>query len=93
MAAWSAPMAWSQFNYNGIEKSMRFTAVPGTYFWSNGSAWGTVSVSQADEGPKAKLEVLYGTLSLKRFELEGKEPKVFKKGISVQVGTPAEILF
>ena len=93
MAAWSAPMAWSQFNYNGIEKSMRFTAVPGTYFWSNGSAWGTVSVSQADEGLKAKLEVLYGTLSLKRFELEGKEPKVFKKGISVQVGTPAEILF
>ncbi len=93
MAAWSAPIALSKFSYNGIEKSMSFTSVPGTYFWSNGSAWGTVSVSQADEGLKAKLEVLYGELSLKRFELEGKEPKVFKKGISVQVGTPAEILF
>ncbi len=93
MAAWSAPMAWSQFNYNGIEKSMSFTAVPGTYFWSNGSAWGTVSVSQLSEGLRAKLEVLYGELSLKSFKLEGKEPKIFKKGISVQVGTSTEILF
>lgn len=93
MAAWSAPMAWSQFNYNGIEKSMSFTAVPGTYFWSNGSAWGTVSVSQVSEGLRAKLEVLYGELSLKSFKLEGKEPKIFKKGISVQVGTSTEILF
>jgi len=93
MAAWSAPMALSEFNYNGIEKSMSFTAVPGTYFWSNGSAWGTVSVSQVSEGLRAKLEVLYGELSLKSFKLEGKEPKIFKKGISVQVGTSTEVLF
>ena len=65
MAAWSAPMAFSKFNYNGIEKSMSFTSTPGTYFWSNGAAWGTCQV----EANTAKLTVLYGQVYLKIFEL------------------------
>lgn len=67
MAAWSAPMALSKFNYNGIEKSMSFTSTPGTYFWSNGSAWGTCTI----EGRKATLKVLNGKIELAKFALEG----------------------
>jgi hypothetical protein len=66
MAAWSAPMALSKFNYNGIEKSISFTSTPGTYFWSNGYAWGTCKV----EGKKATLNVVYGSIELAKFTLE-----------------------
>ncbi|TAD86006.1 MAG: hypothetical protein EAY75_09770 [Bacteroidetes bacterium] len=67
MAAWSAPMAISKFNYNGIEKSMSFTSAPGTYFWSNGAAWGTGKV----EKNTVKITVLYGQLGLSTIELVG----------------------
>ncbi len=67
MAAWSAPMALSKFNYNGVEKSMRFTSIPGTYFWSNGAAWGTCKV----ENNTLQLSVLYGQVDLKEVALEG----------------------
>jgi hypothetical protein len=67
MAAWSAPMAFSKFNYNGIEKSISFTSTPGTYFWSNGNAYGTCTV----EGQKATLKVLSGKINIEKFILEG----------------------
>jgi non-lysosomal glucosylceramidase len=67
MAAWSAPMALSKFNYNGVEKSMSFTSIPGTYFWSNGAAWGTCKV----ENNTLQLSVLFGQVDLKKVELEG----------------------
>jgi len=67
MASWSAPMAFSRFNYSGHEKAMSFTSVPGTYFWSNGYAWGTCVIA----GKKADLKVLHGGISINQFTLEG----------------------
>lgn len=72
MAAWSGPLAISKFNYDGTEKSMQFSANPGTYFWSNGAAWGTCTV----EKNKAILNVIYGTIILNKFSLD--DIKVFK---------------
>jgi non-lysosomal glucosylceramidase len=66
MAAWSGPMAISRFHYSGPDRAISFTSVPGTYFWSNGSSWGTCTVN----GRKATLTVLYGTLPLRRLTLE-----------------------
>ncbi len=67
MASWSAILAWSDFLYSGIDKSMRITDRPGRYFWSNGSAWGIVTVTK-DE---ATIEMLSGSLALKTFRLGG----------------------
>jgi hypothetical protein len=67
MASWSAPMAFSKFNYSGHEKAMTFTSTPGTYFWSNGYAWGTCEIA----GKKADLKVLHGEISVNQFTLEG----------------------
>jgi len=75
MASWSAPMAMSGFHYSAPEKSMTFTATPGTYFWSNGYAWGTCEV-QAD---KAVLNILYGTLDINRFTLTGRGTSKLKE--------------
>jgi len=66
MASWSAPMAYSKFNYSGYEKAMSFTSVPGIYFWSNGYAWGTCAIT----GNKADLKVMHGEISIDKFTLE-----------------------
>jgi non-lysosomal glucosylceramidase len=73
MASWASVIALSGFQYSAIDKSMTFTAKPGTYFWSNGSAWGTCKVSEN----KAELHVLSGEVELGRFTLKGAETKQF----------------
>jgi hypothetical protein len=67
MASWSGVLAMTGFQYSGIDKSMTFTSKPGTYFWSNGYAWGTCKV----EGNTAVLKVLNGRIALSEFTLSG----------------------
>lgn len=75
MASWSALLAWSGFHYSGVSGEMSFTAVPGTYFWSNGYAWGTCKIDRT----QAELTVLHGKLDLKRFGLSDGRSKALKK--------------
>ncbi len=65
MASWSAPLTLTGFQYSGVDQSMSFTSKPGTYFWSNGYAWGTCKV----EDQKATLNVLSGQIALSKFTL------------------------
>ena len=74
MASWAAVLACSGFNYSSVQKSMEFTANAGTYFWSNGSAWGTCKI----EGKTAQLTVLMGKLQLNSFTLKGLPTKKLK---------------
>ena len=67
MASWSSILALSGFQYSGVKKSISFTANLGTYFWSNGYAWGTCKV----EDKKATLNVISGQLPVSNFELKG----------------------
>ena len=78
MASWAAIIAWSDFHYSGVDHSMSFTSNPGTYFWSNGYAWGTCTV-----GPKqATLKVLKGKLELQKFALTGSKPVEVKLSLT-----------
>lgn len=65
MASWAAVIAWSGFHYSGVNKTMQFTSTPGTYFWSNGYAWGTCRISDHE----ATLSVLKGTLEVERLSV------------------------
>ena len=56
MAAWSAIIALTGFQYSAVEDRMSFDAPDGTYFWSTGHAWGTVCI----RGDKAEPTVLSG---------------------------------
>lgn len=60
MASWAAVLAMSDFHYSGVDRRMHFTSVPGTYFWSNGYAWGTCKV----ETDRVTLSVLSGLLDI-----------------------------
>ena len=86
MASWSAVLALSGFNYSGVNKSFRITGRPGTWFWSNGSAWGLVTVT-ADE---AILQVIEGNLSLDSFVCGEKR---FKKKISLSSSEEVRFTF
>lgn len=66
MMAWGAVLATTGFHYSGVDKSMRFTSKPGTYFWSNGYSWGICEVKEKE----AILTVLFGELELNSFSLK-----------------------
>ena len=65
MASWAGVLAWSGFHYSGIRQEIGFTDSPGTYFWSNGYAWGVCKVTEKE----AILKVLKGKLSLKQIKI------------------------
>lgn len=69
MASWSAIIALSDFQYSGVDKSLKITDRPGKYFWSNGYAWGTIQVTNNN----VTIEVLNGSLQLKSFIVGNKK--------------------
>jgi len=78
MASWASVIALTDFHYSAIERSMSFAPKPGTYFWSNGYQYGTVSISGNDKGKIIKLKVLKGDLLLKSVELKDFNSIIFK---------------
>ena len=73
MASWSAIIALSDFQYSGVDKSMKITDRSGKYFWSNGYAWGTIQVTDND----VTIEVISGSLQLKSLTIDNnKEMKL-----------------
>lgn len=88
MASWASTIAISGFHYSAVDRSMTFTSVPGTYFWSNGYAWGTCKV----ENRRAILSVISGEVQLSQLGLKGIGQKKFK-AITVQESKPLEINF
>jgi len=71
MASWAAVLALTGFQYSGVTQTMTFAARPGTHFWSTGRAWGTCTLQRTRKSWKAKVNVLHGSLKLRRFELTG----------------------
>lgn len=74
MASWAMIPALSDFSYSGVERTMNFTSREGRYFWSNGYSWGTCTVSPSS----VRIDVLGGTLVLKRLTLSGRTAPVAK---------------
>ena len=71
MVAWAGVLALTGFNYSGVTKSIAFAAKLGTFFWSNGAAWGTVCIAQRQSSYRIALDVLYGQIKIKHFRLTG----------------------
>jgi uncharacterized protein (DUF608 family) len=79
MASWATIIAWSEFSYSGVSKTMTFTSRPGVYLWSNGYGWGTCEV----KNDEVTLNVLKGSLSLNTFQLtDGRVKKRLNLNIS-----------
>ena len=86
MSSWAGILAVTDFQYSGVDKSMSITSRPGTYFWSNGYAWGTCKV----ENRKVTIDVLHGDLKLSKITLKGAGSKKIKDTV-ISEGTPLVI--
>ncbi len=81
MASWSVLLALSGCEYDGVKKHLGFAPriTPGNFrsFFSTGSAWGTFSQRKIGRKHLAKIEVLYGELTLKTLSLalDGAPPR------------------
>ncbi|MHC4555972.1 MAG: GH116 family glycosyl-hydrolase [Planctomycetota bacterium] len=71
MASWAAVPAMTGFSYSGVEKSMTFASQDGTFFWSNGYAWGSCFLKRTGRDTEVELSVLHGELVLSRFIIRG----------------------
>ena len=71
MVAWAAMLALEGFHYSAVNRTMRFTAQDGTFFWATGEAWGTCTIRTNSESAEAFLDVLYGDLVIEYFALTG----------------------
>jgi len=92
MAAWGGVLAWTGFEYSGVDQSMSFTSENGKYFWSNGYQYGTVEISDKSDGKSVLINVLSGELSLRSFTLKGFGEVNFKKGKKIHEGGTIELI-
>lgn len=71
MASWSAIPAISKFHYSAVDGSFVITSKPGTYFWSNGYAWGSATVTAGKKGRSLRIKVSFGAIKLNTVALAG----------------------
>ena len=71
MASWAATLALSGFHYSGVTRTMTVNEQPGTFFWSNGYAWGTITKTKAADGLHVSLAVLNGKLPCQTVAVPG----------------------
>jgi hypothetical protein len=71
MASWAGLLAWSGFQYSAVTNTLQLTPRAGSYFWSNGYAYGKIHLTVQDGTINAELEVLAGDLRIRHFRLAG----------------------
>ncbi len=78
------------FHYSGVDKSMTFAARDGTFFWSNGYAWGSCSLNRTGKYTNVQLSVLHGELTLAKFILGDFGYNQFDKALHIREGQTAK---
>ncbi|MCZ7536965.1 MAG: GH116 family glycosyl hydrolase [Acidimicrobiia bacterium] len=74
MAAWGTSLALTGFDWSAPDLRMSFAAVtaPTRWWWSNGSAWGTVRLAPAGSATRVALRAGSGSIDLASFALTGR---------------------
>ena len=65
---------------------MLFRSKPVTWFWSNGSAWGTFEQKSASRGVSFKLTVLHGQITLDELTIAGAGTTTWPDGSTISAG-------
>ena len=67
MAAWGALLALTGFGYSAVDMRLTLAAKDGSFFWSNGYAWGSYRV----RGRELAFTVQRGAIAIGRIVLTG----------------------
>ncbi len=95
MASWGATLALSGFRYSAVDRTLEFRAPAAPdrsaeWFWSNGSAWGTVRIETSAGGPAiVRLRAIEGRLAIDSFRLTGAGEKRFEGTLRIEPGREA----
>jgi uncharacterized protein (DUF608 family) len=89
MIAWAGALALTGFHYSGVEKTLEMAAREGTFFWSNGYAYGTAVIKRTDKAWTVRLNALRGELSFRTFKAAGAGIRTFPQ---LQVVSPGRDL-
>ncbi len=81
MASWASVIALTGFHYSAVDKTIEFTPDEGTFFWSNGYAWGTVRITKSSDEYSIELKSEYGELAITKFVLSGVGVKKMKESV------------
>jgi len=81
MASWAAIPALTGFHYSAVDKTIEFVPNEGTFFWSNGYAWGTVNITKSGDEYNIELKTEYGELAITKFVLTGVSVKKMKEHV------------
>lgn len=83
LASWATSLAWTGFHYSAAGGVFRCNNRPGTWFWSNGYAWGQYAI----DGKNVRLSVLYGTLAIREFQVVDLGRNQFPANTVLDTGT------
>lgn len=86
MASWAGVLAWTGFQYSAVTKTMKFNDMPGTYFWSNGYSYGTITLTKKEKNTQVEIKVIEGKIELDKFELNNKIVYQFKNNNVARAG-------
>ncbi len=79
MASWASVIALTGFHYSAVDKTIEFAPNEGTFFWSDGYAWGRVTISKSNNKYSVDLKCEYGKLYVSEFVLKGVGKKRIKE--------------
>lgn len=86
MAAWSAVLALTGFQYDAVAGTLSFGAGPGCWFWSTGYAWGLCRIAGKGKKRRITLAVHHGELRLREFHLGGALGRSWRQGLVLAAG-------
>jgi hypothetical protein len=71
LASWTAVLAFTGFHYSAVTATVTFNASTenSSWFWSNGSAWGTVDQAASNKEHSITLTVQHGEIFVKKITL------------------------
>jgi non-lysosomal glucosylceramidase len=72
MAAWAEVLAYNQFHYDGVTKTMYLSEQNEKMFFSTGSHWGTWHTEKKQDGLKAIIKIHQGNLNLDNVYIDNK---------------------
>lgn len=93
MASYSGLLAYTGFQYSAVTGTMKFNALEGQYFWSNGYQYGIIQLFTRDGKKTATLTVLNGSMELRSFKLNGYRELVFTERKTFRENEPVELVF
>jgi len=96
MSSWSTLIAYTRFHYQKDIKLMNIRAEKGTYYWSNGYAYGAINVEKLEDNFIATVTVLAGELELKTIQFinpDTKEENTVKSRKTVLIKEGKSIVF